>query len=303
MQPAPPRDPDRVFGSGRSVCLFAQYHPDGVIPSHTRRYLGVLARCGLRVCVAVSGARRVAEGDAAFLASIGGVGQARANKGLDFGAWRDLLGAGCAEGADCVVFANDSVFGPYGPLAPVLAAMQGRGLDAWGLVESNERVWHLQSWFLCLTASALRSAAVRRVFAQDFGGMSKEEIILHGELGLSTALLASGLRVGSAWGEGPRMRRLLPVNPSHFDWRAMLESGGVPFIKAELLRDNPANIAWLPGWRLVLGRLPDGGVAEVTAAIGRDPPVRRARLHRLVLNALLTRDRAAAVRALVGVRG
>jgi len=86
-------------GGAASVCLFAQYHPAGVIPAHTRRYLAALAGCGLHVHVACSGVERLAGEDAAFLAGIGAAGYPRANAGLDFGAWTDLLRAGCARGA------------------------------------------------------------------------------------------------------------------------------------------------------------------------------------------------------------
>jgi lipopolysaccharide biosynthesis protein len=286
------------------VCLFAQYHPAGVIPAHTRRYLAALAGCGVRLHVACSGVQRLADDDAAFLARIGAVGHPRANAGLDFGAWRDLLRAGCAQGAAGVLLANDSVFGPYGDLRPILARMGARGADAWGMVESFERVWHLQSWFVWLSTAALARPAVRRVFAQDFAAMGKAEVILHGELGLGVALRAERLKVDAVWRHSGRLRRLMPVNPSHFDWRAMLRGGAVPFIKAELLRENPANIAWIGGWRDEV-RARGGDPAEIDAALGRPGerwivPRAGARPIRTMLNVLLTADHAVAARHFLG---
>ncbi len=291
-------------GAAGAVCLFAQYHPAGVIPAHTRRYLAALAGCGLRLHVACSGVGALATDDRAFLAGIGATGHPRANAGLDFGAWADLLRAGCADGAASVLLANDSVFGPYGDLLPILTRMGAGGLDAWGLVESFERVWHLQSWFVCLTAAALRRPAVRRVFGQDFAAMGKEEVILHGELGLGVALRAERLAVAAVWRHGGRLRRMIPVNPSHFDWRSMLHSGQVPFVKAELLRDNPANIGWIDDWRDVV-QARGGDPAEIDAALGAAGrpwrvPRKPARPERTLLNVLLTADRGAAARRLLG---
>jgi lipopolysaccharide biosynthesis protein len=283
-----------------TTCLFAQYHPSGHIPAHTRYTLTQLARCGLRLHVACSGATAVAPHDQAFLATIGATALPRPNAGLDFGAWADLLRAGHAAGAPRVIFANDSVFGPFADLRPLLAAMDARGADAWGMVESRERMPHLQSWFLNLTAHALAAAPVQRVFAQDFAAMGKEAIILHGELGLSAALREAGLSTTAAWPETMRLRRLLPVNPAHFDWRGMLTTGAVPFIKAELLRDNPANIAWLPHYRGILATMPLYDPAQIDPTLAA-PPLRPTSLARRLLNITLTRDRPAALRSLFGM--
>ncbi len=297
-----------MFAPGQATCLFAQYTPSGRLPPHTRRYLAALAALGFTLHIAISGATAVTPEDDAWLRALGASAHPRANAGLDFGAWADLLRAGRARGAETVLLANDSVFGPYGDLAPLISRMRERDLDAWGMVESHERVRHLQSWFLMLRASSLVRPAVARVFAQDFAAMTKAEIILHGELGLSAALEAENLRIGSVFASVGRLHRLLPANPSHFDWRLMLRAG-IPFLKAELLRDNPADIAWLaPLWRRALAGLPGNGVAEIEAALGHGfvPPGRPFRLGRRLLHCLLTQDRGVAVLyglGAVGARG
>ena len=278
----------------RDACLFAQYHSSGRIPAHTRHTLTSLAACNLRLHVACAGINQPDPDDARFLHAIGATCHPRVNAGLDFGAWCHLLRAGCANDAPRVIFANDSVFGPFADLGQILAAMNAKSLDAWGMVASHERVWHLQSWFVSLTQRALHSPAVARVFAQDFAPMGKEEVILHGELALGVALRAERLSVGAVWPDPSRVRRMVPVNPSHFDWAAMLTTGAVPFIKAELLRDNPANIAWLGAWRDILGPHAE----TVAHALPGPPPIRPALFARRVLNMLLTRDHALALRHL-----
>ncbi|MBN8908325.1 MAG: hypothetical protein J0H99_17220, partial [Rhodospirillales bacterium] len=122
-------------------------------------------------------------------------------------AWQHLLRSGCAAGADEILLANDSVFGPLGDLRPIFATMRQRKLDAWGMVASTEGVWHLQSWFVWLSAAALARPAVQRVFTQPFADMDKPEIILHGELGLGVALRAEKLACGARF-EEPRRSRL-----------------------------------------------------------------------------------------------
>jgi lipopolysaccharide biosynthesis protein len=283
----------------RAVCLFAQFDPSGRIAEHTLRYVSHLAECGFTVHVACSGVERIAPEDAAALQSIGAIGHARPNAGLDFGAWQALLREGCAEGADEVLLANDSVFGPFADLRPTLTVMRARGLDAWGMVASGEGTWHLQSWFVCLSAPALARPAVQRVLEQPFATMAKAEIVLHGELGLGVALRAEGLACGAVFEEKRRhrLRRFARINPMHLHWGWMIARGGVPFLKVDLLRDNPIRIYWARGWP---GVVPGGWVAPIRRRLARPVPARLPPLRTLLLYLALTRDRGLAVRCMAG---
>ena len=290
----------RRTGSGRAVCLFAHFAADGKLSASVMHYLAELRGCGLSVHVALSGMERLAEGDQAALDALGVSAYPRPNQGLDFGAWQHLLRIGCARDADSILLVNDSVFGPITDLAPIVATMQQRQHDIWGMVESYEVSWHLQSWFICLTAAALSRPAIARVFEQDFAAMSKAEIILHGEIGLGTAIRAEGLDWGACLSDHRRgLRRLIAVNPMHFDWIGALACGRVPFIKVELLRDNPARIAWLGVWPKMLqryGKFPEAWIRERITPARPVPTSGRLRL----LHLMLTRDHLAALRATVG---
>ena len=284
----------------RPVCLFAQYDKSGRIAPHVLRYLTHLAESGFVLHVACSGAARLTDDDAAALRRIGATPHLRPNAGLDFGAWQDLLRAGCAEGASEILLANDSVFGPFADLRPLLAAMRARRLDAWGMVASTEGVWHLQSWFICLSARALASPAVQRVLAQPFAAMSKPEIILHGELGLGTALRAAELSCAATFEEPRRnrLRRLARVNPMHLHWAWLLTSGTMPFVKVELLRDNPIGIPWANHWPQVIARISDYPPELILRHLGRPTPLPSVPWRTRLLYFLLTRDKGEAMRAM-----
>ncbi len=238
---------------GRAVCLFAQFAKTDALPAYVFRYFEALCSAGYTVHAALSGRTRVSDADQARLAALGVHAHPRPNAGLDFGAWAELIERGCADGADEILLANDSVLGPFAPLAPIRRAMAG--YDAWGMVLSREGRPHLQSWFVAMTADAFARPAVRRVFAQDFQAMSKPEIIVHGEFGLAAAFETEGLDVGAVHRSALRLRpsALLPTNPMHFRWRQLLDEG-VPFLKLELLRRNPARIIGAAGWRAALVR-------------------------------------------------
>ncbi len=281
---------------GRRVCLFAEHHRGGRIPATSLRYLRAIAEAGFEIYAALSGSTEIDPRDQRVFETIGVTARNRRNAGLDFGAWRELIDHGAAEGADQVLLANDSVFGPFAPLAPLMRAMAG--FDAWGMVESREGRPHLQSWFVWMTGEAFRRPAVRRVWEQPFEAMSKAEIIVHGELGLSAAFEAEGLDVGARYRDVFRVRPsgLIATNPMHFRWRRLLESGAVPFVKAELLRDNPALILDAGSWARVLEGLGVTWTAEIRAALGDRRSIGAWTFRKAAMQLALREDRLAVLR-------
>ncbi len=244
---------NNVPASRRSICLFAHYDGRGRVQPYVLHYLRALREAGYLVHLARSDERALDAADRTSLEDAGAVVHLRANRGLDFGAWQELIRAEAARGADEILLANDSVFGPFSPLAPIRREMTG--FDAWGMVSSREGRRHLQSWFVSMTGDAFRRPAVQRVFAMPFADMTKEEIVLHGELGLSAAFEAEELDVGARYVDMFRLRPsgLIPVNPAHFRWRSLIRSGAVPFLKLELIRDNPSRVIGTGGWRQFVG--------------------------------------------------
>jgi len=284
------------------VCLFAQFDEAPGLPPQTRHYLRQIVQSGYRIHVAVS--RDVALSDAALapwrdgLDDIPVTFHGRRNGGLDFGAWQDLWRAGVTDGCTEILLANDSVFGPLTPLAPLVASMRSRSLDAWGMVASRAVVDHLQSWFVVITAQSWASPAIRRVFEQPFHEMTKDEIVLHGELGLGLAMQAARLKTDACWSSTRGIARLLATNPMHTDWRSVLASGRAPFLKTELLRDNPSAISGIETWRRLI---PDSAffdpawIEDYLATHPRRPNTRRATWRGRLIQALASENRTSAL--------
>ena len=145
-----------------------------------------------------------------------------------------------------------------------------------------------------------RVPAVQRVFAQPFTTMDKREIILHGELGLGVALQTEQLACAACFEEPQRsrLRRLAKINPMHLDWACLITTGTVPFIKVELLRNNPIRIPWVSCWPSVVARVSDYPIEIIRnhLAAPRTSPLPPWRS--LMLYLLLTRDKAVAWRAM-----
>nr|WP_228125576.1 MULTISPECIES: rhamnan synthesis F family protein [Gluconobacter] len=289
------------------VCLFAYYNPNVRLAPHTRHLLSQIASCGFTIHIAASGlsdatAQLLRDDLANPAAPIPAAVHPRPNTGLDFGAWQFLLSKGYADNATEILFTNDSVFGPLLPLRPIMNRMGEKKFQVWGMVRSEAVVSHLQSWFLCMTHDALHHPAIQRIFNQPFNDMTKDEIVLHGELGLGLAIKAAGLSTGASWSSTRGLARLLAINPMHADWRTVLQSGNAPFIKTELLRDNPSGIASIHLWR---AEIPDPTFFNpdwIAAYLAATPPRNRsarASLRARAVQALASEDRRHVLTALL----
>lgn len=256
-----------------TVCLFACYVPDGNLPLHTRFYLKNLLNCGITLHIVLSGTETIHESTNNFCATHGIHAWKRPNGGLDFGAWQFLLEKGLAKDAPYILFANDSVFGPLTPLPLLLEKLAAKQRPAWGLVASRAVTPHLQSWFIGLSQAAFQSAPVQRVLHLPFKEMSRDEIIWHGELGLSVALKAANIPLHAAWSDlNAPMARFFPANPMHTHWRDMMQSGTVPFLKQEVLRDNPFRVPHLTDWRALIPAESDFNPEWIDTYLSEHPP-------------------------------
>ena len=197
----------------------------------------------------------------------------RRNRGRDFGAWRDLIGPALARwpAAEEMLLVNDSVLGPIAPLAPVFAALRTGGDGVFGLLESLGAGAHLQSNFL-LARGARAIADIAGFLRAMRPSRSKWLIVQRGELALAPWLRARGHRVAALFpyaavaasalrdpaerdalrarmgaGELDELLMRHPLNPAHFFWR-VLPRLGCPFIKTELIRNNPWGLPGLDAW-------------------------------------------------------
>lgn len=145
--------------------------------------------------------------------------------------------------------------------------------DIVGVTQSHQWQWHLQSYLLALRADVLSSPWFQSWLSTISPRNSKIETILSGELGLSSAIMASEAKVDvlfnpspwenrramAVWGFKsltlktlPRLlslsfwRSLFQFNPTHFQAHALALKTGL--VKTELIRNNPhrLSLAWMP---------------------------------------------------------
>jgi len=231
------------------VAIFAHYDAAGEVGERTLRHIEALSAIASEV-VLVSNSPI----DPAGIAALQGRGArviVRENQGYDFAMWKCAIDGLDLSRWDELVLANSSVLAPLAPLTAAFERMADAETDFWGMTESTEFAWHIQSYFLVLRKAVLRSRLFQEFWAA-FVPRDKWETILGYEIGLSQKLLAAGFKGRSLAGDlgagNPVTRRPLEVL-----------NAGVPFVKVDVVRRNPARINLVP----VLERLKQSGAVDV----------------------------------------
>jgi hypothetical protein len=250
--------------SGDILVLLNHYDIDGVIDPHVTIAIDAYRAEGADV-VLISP-------DAALLGLDGHVTdlivKSRNDDLRDFGGWHhaiEALGTERLSRYRRVVLTNDSVYFPVTDPGRLLRSLRESPSDVIAGTDSvSGGRYHLQSYFLGLSPRALSVLVPelrRRVVEQSEA--TKLTLIQRFEVGLSEHLIAHGLTtevlyplagipdIASALSP-PDHREISKLaatvlNLTHHFWRAAL-AGGLPFLKVELLRENPVN-ADITGWQ------------------------------------------------------
>ena len=256
---------DREPG-GDWLVIVVHFDVDGMVDPHVLAAIDTYRAAGADVCAVT-----VDVDDTALQPlrerSIGVVRKSSNDELRDFGGWHlalDLLGHETLQRYRRVVLTNDSAYFPVRDPAPFLASLRASDADVFAATDSlSGGRYHLQSYFLALTPGALRLVGpeiARRVDEQ--AGATKLSLIQRFEVGLSEFVLHEGLSTqvfcsiaditdvaGSMNPPDPRPISRLGVsvtNLTHHFWRHALTQD-LPFLKVELLRDNPLDVD-VTGW-------------------------------------------------------
>ncbi len=291
---------------GPRVAIFIHFDGAGGVGDHTLHYVRALHAAGLSVLFVTNSGKLRPEALAALKPVCAGILIRRnigydfgaMREGLEY------LKLPRAD-TEMVVLANDSIYGPFKPLDDLLARIDFSEADLWGATDSWQRRYHVQSYFVAAGRRALESKAWADFWKQIRPVKSKTWVVNNYEVGMSQRMLRGGLRLASVWryhdlirdvnpawlmkpqhdgsqgaqsGEPIREMRFVhahrirynvvarkPLNPTSDLWRQLLRAG-FPFMKRELLRDNPTQVADVIEWREEVER----HFGPVPVAIDRD---------------------------------
>lgn len=275
------------------VVLFIHWDSSGHVQKSLFEYIRQLTESGRSVVFVTNSGQIEPSAETILMTLCEGI-LIRRNVGYDFGGWRDAIDTLGLPRPDTeeIIIANDSVCGPFLPLEPLLLRLDYTLADVWGLTDSWQHRYHLQSYFIAFGPRAIRSPVFRRFWSMVIPAPSKIFIIRRYEVGLTQALLEAGLKVSALWPyetltrqvtraqimgypdsdtdepidprqlarwrQGFRLReaiaRRVALNPTSDLWRYLLLSD-YPFIKRELLGTNPNRIEDISDWEDVLRSL------------------------------------------------
>lgn len=247
------RRPERIVGE--DVCLFSIYAPGGKISRATIAYLESLAqnRFNVIACVALDDPED--DFDLESLASAAGV-VVNKNGGMDFAAWAGALRIfpDCWS-ASRLVFTNDSVFMMPNLMGPFVERLRLETTDFVGLTDSLAITPHVQTYFFQFQGRALSNPKLRDFWASVQVFKNKKDVINTYEIKLlQYATEDWGLTSNVMYS----LKKVLPfasdldcadLNITHSYWEHLVALG-MPFVKVELLRDNPLQMNILH-WRSV----------------------------------------------------
>jgi lipopolysaccharide biosynthesis protein len=156
------------------------------------------------------------------------------NVGYDFGSWACGLAWDVnISRARHVVFVNDSLVGPFSPLEKVLTGFHESKADVYGLTDTAQFGYHLQSYFLGFKNGVLEEQPLRRFWMGIRHERDKDKTIQRNEIGFSRLLRREGFISEAAF---PYWRSVnAGENPTIIGWKKLLELG-FPFVKREIVR-------------------------------------------------------------------
>ncbi len=257
----------RISGTtAETLCIFAHYDKQDRVDDYVLYALLKLREIGSDI-IFVSTSATLGDDCISKLSPYCNQIVVRENRGYDFGSWK--LGIEYAENLSAyqrLILANDSVYGPLHDLRDLFLDMPQQGAAVWGITDSYELKHHLQSYFLVFERAALENPAFTEFWRSIPFYRFKRSIIRDGEIGLSTKLSRAGLRMAAAYGYGalrqshPEVileaeRRSIfagPRNPTRSLWDFLVRDCGCPFLKVDVLRDNPESSPVVSDWSQIL---------------------------------------------------
>ena len=279
---------ERSLEGARKVAIFLHWDRRGAVHDYVLHYLMALRRVGYEILF-VSNAPKLSESDWARVAPYAALMMRRNNRGHDFGAFRDavLELAPRLAGLDSLIIANDSVYGPMQDLAPLLAKCESGEASVWGITDSWDRAYHLQSYFLVFRREALASPAFLKFWRSVRLVPSRSWVIRKYEIGLTQAMMKAGLRctalfpyrvAAAALSSAVRRQGLLDrkdltdyhrhyaaglfaavergdtLNQTHYFWDYLIGEAKCPFVKRDLLLRNPVGVPYVNQWDELIRR-------------------------------------------------
>jgi len=179
-----------------NLCIFCHFDAGAKISPQVVHYLKSLAEAGCDT-VFISNCEAIGEGELEKILPYIVRIILRKNIGYDFACYFVGFMVARDSAYERIIFANDSVYGPFYPLTGIFAEMRASDPDIWSMTEALYPCYYLQSYFLSCKNTPRVMAVLERFFAGFTYTSDKEKIVGDYEYGLTRLLQESGLTTAS----------------------------------------------------------------------------------------------------------
>ncbi|WP_434356130.1 hypothetical protein NF212_12605 [Parasalinivibrio latis] len=178
----------------KRLAIFAHYDRDNIVDAHVLFYLKSLSDfVDKLVFVSVSKLENLE-----ILDGIVDHVVLRENVGYDFMSWQQgIESQSDINDYDELILCNDSCYGPLRSFENIFAEMSHKDTDVWGITDSVQISYHLQSYFLVFKRNVFLSACFKDFIKGIKQEINKFEVVEKYEVGLTKCLLDAGYKVGS----------------------------------------------------------------------------------------------------------
>lgn len=209
-----------------TVCLFACHFKNQAIPQYLKVYLSELKK-HVSHLILINEDDAFITTDAPFLKQQSISTLIQKNEGYDFGSWMSGLDKLEHIEFEHVIFANDSCM-LIQPLNRFFAWLKTTPFDFAGIVNSNERKYHVQSYFMIANQAGL--SVIREQFNKHGIIQDKRKLIKQYEVGISQSQLKQKNKVAT-YLQIPKKNKSNPMFHQTLD----LIKNQFPLIKKQLV--------------------------------------------------------------------
>lgn len=176
------------------------------------------------------------------------------NSGYDWGAYLTGIKAENYKLRKQLLFMNDSVLGPLFPLWEMFQKMSKNACDCWGITDSYEKRYHIQSYFFVIKQRLLRSKEFESFWSNFRLYSNRLNVVKKYELGFSQYLTKNGFKLDAYI---PYKSLCWPFdkvrsNATHYFWKELILKYRCPFIKKNFVLKNPMRIKDHSEWEHVI---------------------------------------------------
>lgn len=226
------------------VCYFSTYDKDSIVDEYVFYYLEQVKKSGFKIVVIVSSSY-ISKDDLKRLKLLTIAIIHRSNYGLDFFSWKiGIEAVPINDNMQKILFANDSVYGPFEPLDTYFEKMENIYYDAVGMTDSWEFNYHMQSYFLYIKKNIIKSGILQQFFSSVEVQPSKQKIVMKYEVGFSQLLMKYGFKIG-ALAEYLNINNIYSASKERYDykyrynqnivyWDILVKFRYIPFLKRNI---------------------------------------------------------------------